>query len=168
MRALDHARRSSTREPGYITRESGLVSSGVRSCGSSGPACARTRGGGEVKHSKRSSLSRWRSAGRRAEPFLGICIRLSRCQFGRLPVRSGFEHVFAHGRARAASERPNSLELPPPWHHLHKQKRWKLQRFRSPGHRSACCVPLHSNEARTHRQSPKRGFRRFVEKPEAH
>jgi hypothetical protein len=40
-------------------------------------------------------------------------IRFSRCQFERLPVRSGFERVFAHGRAWAAIERPNSLKLPP-------------------------------------------------------
>ena len=45
---------------------------------------------------------------------LGIFIRFSRCQFERVPVRSGFERMFAHGRAGAAIERPNSLELPPP------------------------------------------------------
>ena len=38
-------------------------------------------------------------------------IRFSRCQFLHLPVRSGFERVFAHGLARAAIERPNSLGL---------------------------------------------------------
>ena len=48
-------------------------------------------------------------------------IRFSRCLFWHLPVRSGFEHVFAHGRARAAIERPNFLELPPPWHYFHKK-----------------------------------------------
>ena len=93
-------------------------------------------------------------------------IRFSRCLFWRSPVRSGFERAFAHGRARAAIERHNSLKLP------HKksfsQKRWQFQVIRSPGHRSACCMPLHSNEARTHRYPSKHVFRRFVEKPEAH
>ena len=47
-------------------------------------------------------------------------ILFSRCEFWRSPVRSGFERVFAHGRARAAIERPIFLSLPPPWHHFHK------------------------------------------------
>ena len=88
-------------------------------------------------------------------------IRFSRCRFWRSPVRSGFERVFAHGRARAAIERPNYLRLSPPWHHFHK-KRWQTQIIRSPGHRSACCMPLHSNEARTHRQTPKQEYRSFA------
>ena len=42
-------------------------------------------------------------------------IRFLRCQYLHLPVRSsGFERLFAHGLARTAIERPNSLELPPP------------------------------------------------------
>ena len=32
----------------------------------------------------------------------------------------------------------------------------------SPGHRSACCVPLHSNEARTHRYTSKLEYRSFA------
>ena len=47
-------------------------------------------------------------------------IRFSRCQLGRSPVRSGFERVFAHGRARAAIERPDSLGLSPPRDNFHK------------------------------------------------
>ena len=47
-------------------------------------------------------------------------ILFSRCQFLHLPVRSGFERVFAHGRARAAIERPNFLSLSPPRDSFHK------------------------------------------------
>ena len=88
-------------------------------------------------------------------------VRFSRCQFLHLPVRSGFERVFAHGRARAAIERPIFLNLPPPCHHFHKYL-WQTQKIRSPGHRSACCMPLHSNEARTHRQMSKLKYRSFA------
>ena len=77
-------------------------------------------------------------------------IRFLRCLFWRLPVRSsGFERAFAHGRARAAIERPIFFFTNLPQKKIHKTL-WQTQIIRSPVHRSAFCMPfLHSNEART-------------------
>ena len=52
---------------------------------------------------------RWKGGGTLPWDF----IRFSRCQFWRLVNRSGFERMFARGRARAGIERPNSLKLSP-------------------------------------------------------
>ena len=115
----------------------------------------------EVKHSKRSSLCRSCFIVSTASVLLGVLSffgAVSFCIY--LCVLASSECSRMGGPGPRSSDRIFFKSVTKKTY-FHKSL-WQTQIIRSPGHRSACCMPLHSNEARTHGRMSKLEYRSFV------